>query len=62
MGSRSILMIYDGCVANMETPGGQLTVLWHVDDLEMSRKDDFELTKLLVYLKNIYGEKNFSFT
>lgn len=53
---------YDGCVANMETPGGQLTVLWHVDDLEMSRKDDFELTKLLVYLKNIYGEKNFSFT
>ena len=46
----------------METPGGQLTVLWHVDDLEMSRKDDFELTKLLVYLKNIYGEKNFSFT
>ena len=53
---------YDGCVANKETPGGQLTVLWHVDDLKMSCKDNYELTKLLLYLKNIYGEKNFAFT
>jgi hypothetical protein len=37
---------YDPCVANMETPGGQMTVLWHVDDLKMSCKDNFELTKL----------------
>ena len=53
---------YDPCVANKDTPGGQLTVLWHVDDLKVSCKDKFEVTKVLMYLKGIYGEKNFSVT
>ena len=53
---------YDGCVANKETPGGQLTVIWHVDDLKVSCEDKFEVTKLLLYLRDIYGEKNFSYT
>ena len=35
----------------------QITVIWHVDDLMMSYEDNFELTKLLCYLANIYGQK-----
>ena len=41
----------------METPSGQMTVLWHVDDLKISCADSFEVTKLLVYLKGFYGDK-----
>ena len=49
---------YDPCVANMMMKGGkQLTVAWHVDDLMVSCKDDFELRKFLCYLANIYGPK-----
>ncbi len=49
---------YDPCVANKTTDGGkQLTVVWHVDDLMASCKDDFELTKFLCYLAKIYGPK-----
>ena len=35
----------------------QITVIWHVDDLMMSVEDNFELTKFLCYLANIYGPK-----
>jgi len=49
---------YDPCVANIMTKGGkQLTVAWHVDDLMVSCEDNFELTKFLCYLGNIYGTK-----
>ncbi len=49
---------YDPCMANMETKSGkQLTVIWHVDDLMASCKDDFELTKILCYLGKIHGTK-----
>ena len=49
---------YDPCVANVTTKGGtQLTVVWHVDDLMVSCKDDFELTNFSCYLGNIYGTK-----
>ena len=33
----------------------QLTVLWHVDDLKISCVNNLEITKLLLYLKRIYG-------
>ncbi len=47
---------YDPCVANLETKSGkQLTVVWHVDDLMASCKDDFELTKFSCYMGKIYG-------
>jgi hypothetical protein len=47
---------YDPCVANMETKSGkQLTVVWHVDNLMASCKDDFELTKFSCYMGRIYG-------
>ena len=35
----------------------QLTVLWHVDDLKISCVNNLEITKLLLYLKGIYGDK-----
>ena len=34
-----------------------MTVIWHVDDLIMSCKENFELTKISCYLANIYGPK-----
>ncbi len=34
-----------------------MTLVWHVDDLMGSCKDDFELTKLSCYLARIYGPK-----
>ena len=34
-----------------------ITVIWHVDDLMISCEDNFELTKFLCYLANIYGPK-----
>lgn len=49
---------YDPCVANKMTKNGkQLTVLWHVDDLEASCVEGHEVTKLFLYLKRIYGNK-----
>jgi hypothetical protein len=45
---------YDPCVADMMTKGGkQLTVAWHVDDLMVSCKDDFELTYSRVIWQNM---------
>eukprot|EP00804_Cyclotella_cryptica_P005428 CCRYP_002970-RB/>CCRYP_002970-RB protein AED:0.29 eAED:0.29 QI:0/-1/0/1/-1/0/1/0/340 len=49
---------YDMCVANKDTKTGhQLTVLWHVDDLKIFCKSKVEVTKLICYLRNIYGDK-----
>eukprot|EP00804_Cyclotella_cryptica_P030533 CCRYP_020167-RC/>CCRYP_020167-RC protein AED:0.22 eAED:0.15 QI:0/-1/0/1/-1/0/1/0/594 len=49
---------YDMCVANKVTKSGhQLTVLWHVDDLKISCKSKVEVTKLICYLREIYGDK-----
>ena len=35
----------------------QITVILNVDDLMISCKDNFELTKFSCYLPNIYGPK-----
>ena len=48
---------YAACVANKDMLGGQLVVLWYVDDLKVSCKDSFEVTKLMKHLDKIYGEK-----
>jgi hypothetical protein len=50
--------LYDPCIANKMTEAGkQLMVIWHVDNLMESCKDDFELTKFSCYLAKIYGPK-----
>jgi hypothetical protein len=49
---------YNPCMANKEVGDGkQLTVFWHVNDLMALCVVNFELTKLLCYLTNIYGPK-----
>ena len=48
---------YDPCVSNMDINGSQMTVCWHVDDLKVSHKDPFEVTKFSTYLDGIYGDK-----
>ncbi len=48
---------YDCCVANKTTENGkQLTkkMIWNMDDLRASHKEDFELTKFSCYLAKIY--------
>jgi len=49
---------YDPCVTNaMINVGHQMTVTWHVNDLKVSHKDPFEITKFATYLSSIYGKK-----
>jgi hypothetical protein len=51
-----VIILYDLCVANMETKSGkQLTVVWHVDNLMASCEDEFELTKFSCHMGGIYG-------
>jgi hypothetical protein len=49
---------HDPCVANKMTEAGkQLTVIWHVDNMMGSCKDNFKLTKFSCHLAKIYGPK-----
>ena len=49
---------YNPCIANKTTTSGEtVTVIWHVDDLIGTCKNDFELTKFPCYLVKIYGLK-----
>jgi hypothetical protein len=46
---------YDLCVANKVINGKQFTVVWHVDDIKMSHADEKEVSKLITWLKSVYG-------
>ena len=48
---------YDPCVAKAMINRHQMTVTWHVDDLQVSHKDPFEITKFATYLSSMYGKK-----
>ena len=45
--------LYNACVANKDTSGKQLSMLWHVDYLKILCKDGFEVTKLMKHLDKI---------
>jgi hypothetical protein len=47
---------YDPCVANKVINGKQFTVVWHVDDINMSHADEKEVSRLITWLKRIYDE------
>jgi hypothetical protein len=47
---------YDPCVANKLVNGEQFTLTWHVDDIKMSHNDSNEVTKVIEWLKGIYGD------
>jgi hypothetical protein len=46
---------YDPCVANKTINGKQMTVCWHVDDLNMSPVDPSEVTKFGQWLNTTFG-------
>ena len=48
---------YNPCVANKMVKGSQMTVIWHVDDLKISHEKDDEVSKFILGLAKIYGDK-----
>jgi hypothetical protein len=49
-----ILNPYDSCVANKEIDGSQFTIIWHVDNLNLSHKSNQVLDNEVKYLESIY--------
>ena len=47
--------LYDPCVENKVINGEQLTVVWHVDDLEVSHKDENVVSAFCVKMSQLYG-------
>jgi hypothetical protein len=47
---------YDPCIANKFINGKQFTVVWHIDQIIMSHADEKEVSRLITWLKSIYGE------
>jgi hypothetical protein len=47
---------YDPCVANKVIHGKKFIGVWHVDDIKMSHEDAKKVTRLITWLKSIYGE------
>jgi hypothetical protein len=47
---------YDPCVVNKTIKGNQFTLTWHVDDIKMSHKYPKEVTNVIDWLKDIYGD------
>ena len=48
---------YDPCVANKMVDGAQMNVCWHVDDLNISHRDEDMVTDFTVKMANIYRAK-----
>ena len=48
---------YDLCVANMMGEGGQITVCWHVDDLEIPHRDEAIVSEFVIALVNEFVPK-----
>ena len=46
---------YDPRVAKKMVNSSQMTVVWNVDDLKVSHKSDFDITRFVDYLISIYG-------
>ena len=45
---------YDPCVMNKEINGHQMTIIWHVDDLMVSHKDQDAIDNLIGHLRQAY--------
>ena len=48
---------YNPCVANMMVDGGQITVCWHVDDLNISHRDEAIVSEFAMALAKEFGPK-----
>ena len=47
---------YNLYVANKMIDGHQMTIIWHVNDLIMSHKEGWEITKIIKWLGKLYGD------
>ena len=45
---------YDPCVVNKTIDGSQMTMTWHVDDLEISHQSDTVINGAVAWLESIY--------
>ena len=45
--------LYDPCFSNNNINSTQMISTWHVDDLKLSHKDDFDITNFGVWLEGI---------
>ncbi len=52
-----VLNPYDDCVANKIIDGRQCTILWHVDDLEISHVDPKVVNHVIGLLNDRYGKE-----
>ena len=52
-----VINTYYLCVANAMIESNQITVTWHVDDIKVSHKDPYQITKFYICLSNINGGK-----
>ena len=48
---------YDPCVANKTIEGAQCTVVWHVDDLKISHRDESVVDEVIEELSAVYDGK-----
>ena len=49
--------LYDPCVANKMVDGKQMTICWHVDDLNVSHVEKSAVSALALKLVKLYGPK-----
>lgn len=47
---------YDSCVVNKTSNGKQCTIVFHVDDLKISHKDETVVTSIIKELNDRYGD------
>ena len=50
-----VIKPYDPCFANKCTSEGQITVVWHVNDMKVSHNNKEEVTKFVEYVIEMYG-------
>ena len=42
-------------LSQQDNNGHQMMIIWHVENLKISHKDGWEITKIINWLGNIYG-------
>ena len=52
-----VINTYGPCVANAMIESHQMMVTWHVDNIKVSNKDPYQITKFASYLSIIYREE-----
>ena len=51
---------YDNCVGNKQVNGRQMTIIWHVDDIQVPHADPHVVTKMITWLRRKYESEELS--